>query len=467
MLMASARSAVLLVALVCCVPGSTHAQFGGGGMGGGPGGGGQAEAVDQKAKFRDHVHDHGGLMLRREKGDMIVAGVVIKGNKRVSDHRILQELQTRKDRFYDHDTLLQDIHRLNDLNQFDHVTFELKEIPQGMVVTFILNERPVITQVMFHGNRAANERELNSRAGIAVNDSLNDFSVENGRRRLVDYYKDEGFNQVSISSKIGLPEDPNAVVYRINEGPKERIAEIRIIGSSIVSESRLKKIINSRGPMAGVIAYLNNTADLQKIDQDVDVLAGYYHNLGFLTATVGRRIEYDDSGKWLTVKFVVNEGPRFRVNEVQIVGNEFITESSLRDRLQLKSGDMYDGNLLRTDVGELVYGYGELGFIYAEVEPQTVMRDEENVVDLVYKITEGDRWKVGAIHVNIDGAPHLMKESTILNMIDLREGDWINRRTLELNRNRLERGQLFENNPQIAEPVDIKVIPADELDFGL
>ena len=51
---------------------------------------------------------------------------------------------------------------------------------------------------------------------------------------------------------------------------------------------------------------------MAKIDQDVDVLAAYYHNLGFLTATVGRRIEYDDDGKWITVNFVINEGPRFQ-----------------------------------------------------------------------------------------------------------------------------------------------------------
>ena len=90
------------------------------------------------------------------------------------------------------------------------------------------------------------------------------------------------------------------------------------------------------------------------------------------------------------------------------------------------------------------------------------MRDEANVVDLVYEITEGDRWKVGQILVNIEGEPDLMKETTMLNLVDLREGDWIDRRTLELNRRRLERSQLLEVNPQIADPPDIKVVPRGE-----
>ncbi len=215
--------------------------------------------------------------------------------------------------------------------------------------------------------------------------------------------------------------------------------------------------------MLGVIAYLNNTADLTKIDQDVNVLAAYYHNLGFLTATVGRRIEYDEDGKWITVTFV---DQRRTTVPSQRRPNCWQPNSSKKNHSasgsELKPGDMFDGTLMRRDVGELVYGYGELGFIYAEVEPKTVMRDEANVVDLVYEITEGDRWKVGEIRVNIDGEPHLMRETTMLNLVDLREGDWIDRRTLELNRRRLERSQLLETNPQIADPPDIKVVPRED-----
>ncbi len=455
------RLGICLLVLGMASPAS--AQFGGPGGGGmGPGGGGGAPPPDVKPKFRDHVHSTDGLPLRREKGDAIVLDVRIEGNQKVGLHRILQQLQTRKDRFYDYETVLGDVRRLNDMGSFDHVTFKLDEQPGGVAVTFILHERPVITRVVFHGNRAINDRELRGRAGLEKEDPLSEFAIESARRRLIDYYREEGFNQVSILSSIGIQTDSGAVVFRINEGPKERIADISIEGNTIVSEARLKKIILSRGPMAGFLAYTGNTADLTKIDQDVDVLATYYHNLGFLTATVGRRMQYDDSGKWLSVTFVIDEGRRFKVNDIQIIGNQFVTEQSLRDRLELKSGDMFDGTLLRRDVGELIYGYGELGYIYAEVEPKTVMRDEGNVVDLVYQISEGDRWKVGEIRVNIDGEPHLMRETTMLNLVDLREGDWIDRRTLELNRRRLERSQLLETNPAVADPPDIQVIPRDE-----
>ncbi len=463
---------------------SALAQMGGGGMGGGGGGGGggQGPTPDEKPKFRDHIHSRDSLPVRRETGDAIVTEVDIVGNRMVGRHRIEQKIETRRDRFYDYETVLGDIRRLNEMGSFDDVRFKLEEQPGGMKVTFFVRERPIVTQVVYHGNRGLNNRELSGRAGVSKGDPLSEFAIESARRRLLDYYHDEGFNQASVAASIGLDEgvrqatflsrigitsptmaasEPGAVVFRINEGPKERIWDITIEGNTILTEARLKKIIKSRGPAVGVLPHISNTADIAKVDEDVNVLAAYYHNLGFLTATVGRRIDYDDTGKWMTVAFVIHEGPRFSINEIQIVGNLYITEASIRERLELKSGDMFDGTLMRRDIGEIVYGYGELGFIYAEVQPQTVMRDEANVVDLVYEIVEGDRWKVGEIFVNIEGEPHLMRESTMLNLIDLREGDVIDRRTLETNRRRVERSQLLETNPAIAEPPDIKVVPRD------
>jgi len=452
-------SIIVALAFALLKPLGAVAQFGGGGGGGG---GADAPGPQQKPAFRDYIHERGGVKPKRQQGDQLIADVTLSGNVTISTDKVFQKLETRKDRFYEFETVLADIRRLHEL--FEYATYELKEQPDGIAVHFKVRERPAITKVHYHGNRAINDRDLNGRSGVSVGDPLNEFSIESGRRRLLDYYREEGFNQAAVSTVRGVQGDANAVLFRINEGPKERITSIKIEGSTIVSEARLKKIVNSRGPMAGILRHLNNTADLAKIDQDVKVLEAYYHNLGFLTATVGRRFEYDRSGKWLTVTFVVNEGVRYKVNDVRIVGNQYIETESLMDRLTLKSGDQFDGTLMRKDVAEIIYGYGSFGFIYAEVQPQTVMRDENDLVDLVYRIEEGDRWKIRNININIDGEPHLMKDTTLLNQIDLVEGEYINRRTLELNRRRIERLSLLEANPAIAQPPDIRVIPLDESD---
>lgn len=445
-----------------------HAQFGGGpGGGGGLGGpGGGAPEAEARPSFRDHVNSFDDLGIHREKGDVLVASIQISGNQNIATNTIMQQLRTRKGRYYEYETVLSDVRRLNDMGSFDLVTFDTEPVTNdngtpGMIVRFRVRERAMVSRVIMHGKRGVNERELLSRAGINAGDPLNEFAIEAGRRRLLDFYRDKGFNQVSVEHSVGLGDDPSVVIYRINEGDKERISEIKISGNTIVKSARLKKVISSRSSIAKVVSYINNTANLDTINADVDVLAQYYHDLGFLTATVGRTIQYDETGKWLTVHFVINEGPRYSINEIQIVGNQFITEESIRSRLTLQPGDDFNGTIHRRDVTEVSYGYGEQGFIYAEVEPQTILLDGENKVDLVYQVSEGDRWKAASIRVNIEGDPYLMKERTMLNMVDLREGSWINLRSLELNRARLVRSQLFETNPQVADAPDIQVVPLD------
>ncbi|MEM6472253.1 MAG: POTRA domain-containing protein [Planctomycetota bacterium] len=458
------------VALTCLMVssvlfGTAQAQLGGmGGMGGGMGGpqGGGGPSPTERARFRDHIHARNELPIGREQGDRIVRSVEIIGNRALSDHAILQQLQTKKGRFYSREVLLADIHRLNELRSFDRVTFKTDESATDVAVQFIVTERPLITSVVYHGNHAVNDRDLKGRAGLEVGDPLSQFSIESARRRLLDYYREEGFGQAAITTTIGYQDQPGMVILRINEGPKERVNRIRIVGNTVLSDARLKKIIKTRGSFLGIYKYAFNTADRTKIDRDEKILEMTYHNLGYLTANVGRRIEYDESGKLLDVTFVIQEGKRFKINSIRVTGNQFVDEASLLRRLTLEPGDMFDGNILKKDVGEIVYGYGELGFIYADVQPQTIMREDEGTVDLVFRIEEGDQWKIGEIRVNIEGEPHLMRESVMLNMLEMQEGDLINRRLLETGRRRMNASQLLETNPQLADPPDIIVQPRED-----
>jgi len=466
------RSRTILILILCAVPSISVAQFGG--MGGAGGQGMGAPPGPDKPRFRDHLMQRGGINARRESGDKVVAQVRIIGNRQIETERIVQLLQTRRDGFYDYQTVLADVKRLYEFRAFSRVTESVEETPEGMVVTFTVEEHSLISKVIFLGNRAMGERELRGRAGIAKGDPLNPTAVESTRRRLADYYHEEGFNQVWIDAQIGYagnpatqqPADPQAVVFRINEGVKERIGDIRFLGNTIVSGNRLSKVIESRGPFFEVGTYIGNVANLDRINGDVKVLTNYYRNLGYLTAKVDRLIEYDETLKWVTVTFVIEEGPRYQVNKIHIMGNKFIDEVSLRTDLKLQEGAPFSQTEMSLDIEDITYTYGSLGFIYAEVTPELRFIDAEHQVDLIYKIEEGDRWKIGQIFVKIDGEPNLMRESTMLNYLDLVEGQYIDRRKLELNERRLLRSELLETNPAVAEPPELRVVPRDGEPIG-
>ncbi|QDT58830.1 Outer membrane protein assembly factor BamA precursor [Stieleria bergensis] len=422
---------------------------------------GAPQGPAERAKFSDYIHNDGGLPIVREQGDTVVLDVRVIGNRTVSTNKVLQSLQTRKGRFYSRDDLLSDIHRLNRMKAFDQVTFDTQETERGIVVTFKVHERKLISKIVFHGNQRLNDKEIAGRTGLAEGDPISEYTTESARRRLLDFYREKGFAQVSIVSFVGWEGDPGIVMFRINEGPLVRISKVEFIGNTILSNARLGKLIKSSGPIAGAINAMN-VADRNKIAGDVQILESTYHNLGYLTAVAGYRSKYSDDGSRMEIVFVINEGPRFKINSIQIIGNRYITEDSIRSRLTLVPGDMYNGSVLHVDTQEIIYGYGELGFMYADIQPKTVMLDDQNAVDLIYQIEEGDQWKIGQIHVNIDGEVDAIKETVVLNMMDMYEGELLDRRKLRNARTNFGRSPLFESNPQIAEPPDIVVTPREE-----
>lgn len=427
----------------------------GGGMGGGPSGAGVPNAIE-RPKFSDVFLENGGFARRELTEGKVVVDVVIEGNRAVDLRHIYEKIQTRKDRIFDNELVIQDVRRLRDMKTFDNVRFSVDPHPDGVIVRFTVSELPLITSVLFHGNKALNERELQGRIGVRKGDALNTFAIENAKRRLVEFYREKGFNQATIETVVGIDGEPNAVVFRVNEGPLERIRSIRIVGATIVDDARLKKIISSRDSWFGLPRYWGNTASLEQLEQDRVKLVEYYRNLGYFEAEVGRQVEYDESGKWLDVVFYVHEGPQYFVDAVQIEGTEFVQKSSIQDRLQLTAGQPFNQTTMRRDVQMIGDVYGELGFLQVDVQPQPALADQPGHLTLVYKIQEGDRFECSELRVNILGDGRT-RQRVVLNNVELRPGQIISMPAIRRSQRRLGGTGLFITNPAEGETPRIDV----------
>ncbi|QDV71141.1 Outer membrane protein assembly factor BamA precursor [Rosistilla carotiformis] len=439
------RRSLCLVCVLASVS-VAHGQFGGGGGMGGGGGNAPAPPGVEKPKFRDHMFQQGSMRVQRETGDQLVASVSVKGNRSVGLNRIMEQVQTREGRVYDFNLVMEDVRRLHKFGAFEQIQPELVEQADGMHVTFVVRERPIVQAIEFVGNRGINDRELNGRVGIAPGDPLNQFSIESARTRLVDYYHEEGFNQATIETVIGKTGYPNAVIYRVNEGPLERIGSIEIVGNTFVSSARLEKIIKSREAFLGFFNF-GNRAKMDILQQDLEKLTSYYRDLGFFEAEVGKMMRYDESGKYLTLRFVVKEGPRYYVRNVELIGNQFVDTNSLKQRLRLKPGDAFDRGKLQADVTEIRYGLGSVGFIFADVQPRPTVLDEPGQLDLVYRIAEGDQYKCGEIRIHVDGDDHLVAEHVVENRLEFAPGEMLDRKKLDRSERLLKSTQIFITNP--------------------
>ncbi len=389
----------------------------------------------------------------------LVAEVRIVGNKVTKDYQVQSKIQTRQDREFDPELVQADVRRLVSTGLFRDVRTYTKQTPAGVVVTYEVVERPRVQYVRHLGNRGMSEKKLNKEHGIKVGDAINAYTTEEGRRRIEELYQRGGYPNAQVSILEGDKQGDKGVVYLVNEGKIERISKVEFDGNSIASDERLATQIESK---PGILWYFfRGKVDREKIDADVEKLTAYYRSLGYFRARVGRELVFDDSGKWLTLKFVIDEGPRYVVRSVSMEGNTKFASEPLIEFLEMKAGSYFDQADMNKDINTLIDLYGSQGYVFADVQADPRFLEEPGQLDLIYRVKEGEVFTVGDVNVKIAGEfPHT-RDTVVLNRLDLRPGDIIDARKMRDAERRLKASQLFNTNPQEGELPKVSVRPPD------
>ncbi len=390
-------------------------------------------------------------------GQELVNRVVVQGNRTVGLAKIRAQLMTREGRPFQPEVVEEDIRRLDRLRRFLDVKSSYVREPgqPGITVIFQVVERPVIEQVRFVGNQKLSMRILRREVGVRAGDGLDPYAVEEGRRRIEEYYRKKGFNEIEVEVFEGNRFGDRRAVYLIHEGRKQRILWTSFVGNDpdIASDARLRKVVESK---PGWFWIFKGQVDREQIDQDVDRLTAYYRSLGFFQARVGRDLNFDKDGEWLRLEFVIHQGPRYYVRNISFLGSTKFAEAALKADLKLREGDAFNQRFLTRDVSGIEDMYGGEGHIFADIQADTRFLEEPGKLDLVYRIDEGARYRIDKINVQIAGDTPHTRHNTVRNRISQRPGDVVDTRLIRDSKRRILASRLFagsqpgERPPQIS-----------------
>ncbi len=433
------------------------------GSGGAPGAGAPAFS---EPKFNDRLYESGGPVGRESKEGATILSVSIEGNSSVSQNFILSTMQSREDRTYDKETLSRDINTLYRTNLFKKITPYSTEAPDGVHIRLIVEERAIIKKVIFRGNQRLDDKALSKHAGIQKGDPLDPSSLKSAQSRLLELYQDKGMNQIDIQVAQGLKQGEREVEFIINEGPVERINKIQFIGNQAFSSEILKTKISSRDSRGGLTSYMFNMASDNKMEGDRDTLMGYYRSLGYFDARVEFRKDYNASGDFLDLTFVISEGQRYRVKSVSIAGLKRYQPSELLPHLKLKSGDPFLQLNKSTDEKFLRDLYGAQGHIFAEVVGELIYQPNGEV-DVVYNVGEGDVYRISEVRVHIEG--DRTKQRVVMQPLGkIRPGSIANGPEIDNAERRLKGLGIFNDKPSEGTVPNIRIDPPADVsrEFG-
>lgn len=99
--------------------------------------------------------------------------------------------------------------------------------------------------------------------------------------------------------------------------------------------------------------------------------------------------------KIINVVIKVKEYPS--LNSIQFVGNDKTSDEKMRNLVNLFPGSKISPSRIHNSTQNIKSDYIEKGYLLAEIDAQTVFLEEENKVDLVFNINEGEKVKIKSI----------------------------------------------------------------------
>jgi outer membrane protein insertion porin family len=276
-------------------------------------------------------------------------------------------------------------------NLFENVKINYtKVIGDKVFLDLELVERPRLSNFIFNGVRKSEGDDLKDKIKLIPGDVITENMLMRGRNIILKHYNEKGFlncyvNIVQTPDKT--KENYNHLIFNIQKNSKIKIHEIHIIGNKDVSALKLK-------------GSLKDTKEQGKL-----------RPFTFLDQVVQSSISTIAKGEF---KFVepIKTAAEENFRTTLLKASKYIPEKFADDRVKL------------------IDKYNELGYRDAKLISDTIVRNNDNTLDLTIKVDEGKKYYFG----NITWVGNTIYPSAILGQeLGIKKGDVFNMKNLEKN----------------------------------
>ncbi|MCA9021750.1 MAG: BamA/TamA family outer membrane protein, partial [Planctomycetaceae bacterium] len=389
--------------------------------------------------------------------------IQVEGNHSIPALAILQKTKIQRGRPATRDQVLEDVRLLFATRWFSSVQPVYRNTEQGLVLVFKVKERPIVEKVEFRGNKKVKTKRLEATTGLKVGSPFDVSANQESVQRIKQLYVERGYRFAEINLlKGGDPED-RQVIFEIKEGPKVIVTGIKFNGNKFVSDGVLKtKLLTKKAPLG--MGVFGGKFDPTTVEDDLVALKQYYNSLGFFDVKIDEKIGFNKERSHVQIEYTVNEGKRYKIRDILIEGNRIFSEDEIRDNIHLASGEYFNSRTLSKDVDQLTVKYGELGHLFAKVNPVPRFLEAPGEVDLVYQISEDKPYRIRKITPHISGDNPRTKSSVLTNPLMVAPGDLANQRLITKSKRRIEGNKVFQTGPQNGPRINVtRVDPQREL----
>jgi outer membrane protein insertion porin family len=201
------------------------------------------------------------------------------------------------------------------------------------------------------------------------------------------------FGAESVPAAENPPESATNTADKPAEAPSHKlpgIASIRFVGNEHFSRRSLNR---------DLVTQARKPVDLKVLQADVDQIVKRYEDDGFLEAKVNVTSEPLAGKAEQELLFTIVEGPRYKLNDMEIVGNETFPAPELRALAQPEKEGYFSMGAFQDGAKRIREHYGQVGRLTTVVLPMMAPPPGPAEAAVKYVITEGPPVMLQAIRL--------------------------------------------------------------------
>jgi len=372
-----------------------------------------------------------------------ITSIEIEGNHTIDQTLILNQIYIKAGQPYDREKVSEDTVRVYKLGYFDDVEVEKVPSAGGLKLIYHVKEQPPIDSIAIEGNKKVNETKIREALTVKVNAPADNKKIAESKEKIRGLYEKEGMSSTVIETEIQDKSGQKVLVFKIRENQGETVREINFEGNKVFSDGKLRHMIKTK--KKGFLSFLTGSGKYREdvLERDVAFITYNYLNKGYMKVRVSQpKVQYDEKKKGLILTFYIDEGDRYKIGNIDMTGDILTTKQELLKKFDTLKGNYYSQKIMEDDIGKLTEAYGNQGYAFANIVPQTSMNDDTKTADVNFNIEKGQRVYIEKI--NITGNT-ITRDKVIRRELKIVENSLYSESLLKLSKRKLEQLGYFEN----------------------
>ena len=414
------------------------------------------------------------LLVAQSANSGLIEAIEVVNNRRVPSDTIRYNLETRVGEPVIPAVIQRDIRALYAMGYFNDIIVEEDDTETGKIVTFHVEEKPIIRAIDYEGNSSVTDSSIldafrERGVGLSVEIPYDETRIQRARAVILELLAEQGRQNGSVEIETyDIPPNAVGVAFVIDEGPKIKIEQIEILGNEAFTDSQIRgamQLLKEAGPIASFKS--QDVYHPLKMTDDISRIQMLFREHGYVRAVVlepevelrphkiSRTLPFiKPSFPWgiplpfwkkevdrFYVTLRVEENEQYRLGDVSVTGNEEFSDELLLAFLNLNRGEVFNETKLRDGFEELTNVYGNYGYINFTPVPLYEFDDEARTVDLTINVDEDRQFFVNRISFR---GNTITRDKVIRREVMLQEGRMFSSQLWDMSILRLNQLGYFE-----------------------